>query len=188
MDNELMRIVVVGTGYVGLVSGACFADFGRHVTRVEAVNSVNDARKRAMARKVAAPFGGNLRGKTIAVLGLTFKPNTDDIREAPSILLITALQDMGATVRAFDPVGMELARLEMPDIHYSEDPYECAAGADTLVIVTEWEQFRALDLDRLKREMACPVVVDLRNIYDPNELTKRGFLYQSIGRAAKSAA
>jgi len=135
-----------------------------------------------MARKVAAPFGGNLRGKTIAVLGLTFKPNTDDMREAPSIPLITALQDMGATVRAFDPVGMKLARIEMPDIQYSEDPYECAYGADALVIVTEWEQFRALDLDRLKREMASPVVVDLRNVYDPNELTKRGFLYQSIGR------
>jgi UDPglucose 6-dehydrogenase len=91
-------------------------------------------------------------------------------------------------VRAFDPAGMELARLEMPDIHYPEDPYECAAGADALVIVNEWEQFRALDLDRLKREMVCPVVVDLRNIYDPNELTKFGFQYQSIGRAAKSAA
>jgi UDPglucose 6-dehydrogenase len=210
-----MRIVVVGTGYVGLVSGACFADFGHHVTCVdrddakiaallsgektardydapprivEAVNSVNDTRKRAMARKVAAPFGGNLRGKTIGVLGLTFKPNTDDIRDAPSIPLITALKDMGATVRAFDLMGMELARIEMPGIHYSENPYECAAGADALVIVTEWEQFRALDLDRLKREMACPVVVDLRNIYDPNELTKRGFRYQSIGRPAKSAA
>jgi UDPglucose 6-dehydrogenase len=106
------------------------------------------------------------------------------MREAPSIPLITALQDMGATVRAFDPVGMELARIEMPDIQYSGDPYKCAAGADALVIVTEWEQFRALDLDRLKREMAYPVIVDLRNVYDPNELTKRGFLYQSIGRAS----
>ena len=137
-----------------------------------------------MARKVAAPFGGNLRSKTIAVLGLTFKPNTDDMREAPSIPLITALQDMGATVRAFDPVGMELARTEMPDIQYAGDPYECAYGADALVIVTEWEQFRALDLDRLKREMARPVVVDLRNVYDPNELTARGFLYKSVGRAS----
>jgi UDPglucose 6-dehydrogenase len=152
---------------------------------VEAVNSVNDARKRAMARKVAAPFGGNLRGKTVAVLGLTFKPNTDDMREAPSIPLITALMDMGATVRAFDPVGMEPARIEMPDIQYCEDPYQCADGADALVIVTEWEQFRALDLDRLKREMACPVLVDLRNVYDPRELTQRGFLYQSIGRPSQ---
>jgi UDPglucose 6-dehydrogenase len=136
-----------------------------------------------MARKVAAPFGGNLRGKIVAVLGLTFKPNTDDMREAPSIPLITALQDMGASVRAFDPVGMELARIEMPDIQYCGDPYQCADGADALVIVTEWEQFRALDFDRLKREMASPVVIDLRNVYDADELTKRGFLYQGIGRA-----
>jgi UDPglucose 6-dehydrogenase len=193
MDNRIgSKFLHAGPGF----GGSCFPkdiraliktaqDYDAPLRIVEAVNSVNDARKRAMARKVAAPFGGTLRGKTIAVLGLTFKPNTDDMREAPSIPLITALQDMGATVRAFDPVGMELARLEMPDIHYSEDPYECAAGADALVIVTEWEQFRALDLDRLKREMAGPVVVDLRNIYDPNELTKRGFLYQSIGRAGK---
>src|SRR5712672_4060466 len=150
---------------------------------VETVVAVNKTRKRAMARKVVVALGGSVRGRTIAVLGLTFKPNTDDMREAPSIPLITALQDMGATVRAFDPVGMELARIEMPDIQYSGDPYECANGADALVIVTEWEQFRALDLDRLKREMAHPVVVDLRNVYDPIELTKRGFLYQSIGRA-----
>jgi UDPglucose 6-dehydrogenase len=111
---------------------------------LEVVSSVNDTRKRAMARKVAAPFGGNLRGKTVAVLGLTFRPNTDDMREAPSIPLITALQDMGATVRAFDPVGMELARTEMPDVQYSAGPYEYACGADALVIVTEWEQFARL--------------------------------------------
>jgi len=141
-----------------------------------------------MARKVAAPFGGNLRNKIVAVLGLTFKPNTDDMREAPSIPLITALRDMGAAVRAFDPVGMEQARIEMPDIEYYEDPYSCANGADALVIVTEWEQFRALDLDRLKREMARPVVVDLRNIYSPDDLTNRGFLYQSVGRAGKPEA
>ena len=155
---------------------------------VETVNAVNDSRKRAMARKVAAPFGGNLRGKIVAVLGLTFKPNTDDMREAPSIPLITALRDMGATVRAFDPVGMEQARVEMPDIEYDNDPYTCADGADALVIVTEWEQFRALDLDRLKREMACPVVVDLRNVYNPDDLTSRGFLYQSVGRVGKPEA
>jgi UDPglucose 6-dehydrogenase len=196
MDNRIgSKFLHAGPGF----GGSCFPkdtraliktaqDYDAPLRIVEAVNSVNDTRKRAMARKVAAPFGGNLRGKTIAVLGLTFKPNTDDMREAPSIPLITALKDMGATVRAFDPVGMELARIEMPDIHYSEDAYECATGADALVIVTEWEQFRALDLDRLKREMACPVVVDLRNVYDPNELTKRGFLYQSIGRPAKPEA
>jgi UDPglucose 6-dehydrogenase len=163
-------------------------DYDAPLRIVETVNAVNDSRKRAIARKVAAPFGGNLRGKIVAVLGLTFKPNTDDMREAPSIPVVTALQDMGAKVRAFDPVGMELARIEMPDIEYCEDPYRCADGADALVIVTEWEQFRALDLDRLKREMACPVVVDLRNIYNPEDLTNRGFLYQSVGRAGKPEA
>jgi UDPglucose 6-dehydrogenase len=163
-------------------------DYDSPLRIVETVNAVNDSRKRAMARKVSAPFGGNLRGKVVAVLGLTFKPNTDDMREAPSIPLITALRDMGATVRAFDPVGMEQARIEMPDIEYDKDPYSCADGADALVIVTEWEQFRALDLDRLKREMACPVVVDLRNIYNPDDLTSRGFLYQSIGRTGKPEA
>jgi UDPglucose 6-dehydrogenase len=192
MDNRIgSKFLHAGPGF----GGSCFPkdaraliktaqDYDAPLRILEVVSSVNDTRKRAMARKVAALFGGNLRSKTIAVLGLTFKPNTDDMREAPSIPLITALQDMGATVRAFDPVGMELARTEMPDIQYSADPYECAYGADALVIVTEWEQFRALDLDRLKREMARPVVVDLRNVYDPNELTERGFLYQSIGRAS----
>jgi UDPglucose 6-dehydrogenase len=163
-------------------------DYNSPLRIVETVNAVNDSRKRAMARKVAAPFGGNLRGKVVAVLGLTFKPNTDDMREAPSIPLITALRDMGATVRAFDPVGMEQARAEMPEIEYDDDPYTCADGADALVIVTEWEQFRALDLDRLKREMACPVVVDLRNVYNPDDLTSRGFLYQSVGRIGKPEA
>jgi UDPglucose 6-dehydrogenase len=163
-------------------------DYDSPLRIVETVNAVNDSRKRAMARKVAAPFGGNLRGKIVAVLGLTFKPNTDDMREAPSIPLITALRDMGATVRAFDPVGMEQARVEMPDIEYDNDPYTCADGADALVIITEWEQFRALDLDRLKREMACPVVVDLRNVYNPDDLTSRGFLYQSVGRVGKPEA
>ena len=100
-----------------------------------------------MARKVAAAFGGNLRGKTVAVLGLTFKPNTDDMREAPSIPLITALQDLGANVRAYDPAGMDQAKLALPDVTYCDGPYSCAEDADALVIVTEWEQFRALDLD-----------------------------------------
>jgi UDPglucose 6-dehydrogenase len=163
-------------------------DYDAPLRIIETVTAVNDSRKRAIARKVAAPFGGNLRGKVVAVLGLTFKPNTDDMREAPSIPIITALQDMGAKVRAFDPVGMELALTEMPGIEYCEDPYSCADGADALVIVTEWEQFRALDLDRLKREMACPVVVDLRNIYNPEDLTNRGFLYQSVGRPGKPEA
>src|ERR1700760_2184084 len=131
---------------------------------VEAVLAVNDNRKRAMGRKVSS-VAGNLRGKTVAVLGLTFKPDTDDMREAPSIPLVTSLLDMGAKVRAHDPVGIEQARKELPEIEYCEDPYLCARGADALVLVTEWVQYRAMDLQRLRQEMAQPVVVDLRNIY-----------------------
>ena len=149
---------------------------------VETVAAVNDARKRAMARKVAAAVG-NLRGKTIAILGLTFKPNTDDMREAPSIPLVTALQDFGARVRAYDPVGVEQARGVLTDVTFCDGPYSCADGADAVVIVTEWEQFRALDLDRLKAVMATPVVVDLRNIYRPTRWSDRGFIYESVGRS-----
>jgi UDPglucose 6-dehydrogenase len=150
---------------------------------VETVAAVNDARKRAMARKVAAAVG-NLRGKTIAILGLTFKPNTDDMREAPSVPLVTALQDFGARVRAYDPVGVEQARGVLTDVTFCDGPYSCADGADAVVIVTEWEQFRALDLDRLKAVMAAPVVIDLRNIYRAEEMVGRGFIYESVGRSA----
>jgi UDPglucose 6-dehydrogenase len=149
---------------------------------VEAVIAVNDTRKRAMARKVSGAFRGALRGKTIAVLGLTFKPNTDDMREAPSIPLITALQDMGAKVRAHDPEGMDQARDVLPEVVYCDGPYACAENADALVIVTEWEQFRALDLERLKETMAAPIIIDLRNVYRPEEMVKRGFIYESVGR------
>ena len=149
---------------------------------MEAVIAANDIRKRAMARKVAAAFGGSLRGKTIAVLGLTFKPNTDDMREAPAIPLVTALQDMGAQVRAFDPAGMEQAKPLLPDVTYCDGPYSCADGADGVVIVTEWEQFRALDLEQMKQRMACPVLIDLRNIYNPDEMQQQGFAYSCVGR------
>ena len=152
---------------------------------VEAVAAVNDARKRAMARKVASALGGNLRDRTVAVLGLTFKPNTDDMREAPSIPLITALQDLGARVRAYDPVGMEQAKLVLNNVTYCDGPYACAEGADALVIVTEWEQFRALDFVQLKAAMAQPVIVDLRNIYRPDEIARHGFSYVSVGRPGK---
>jgi UDPglucose 6-dehydrogenase len=150
---------------------------------LEAVETVNDARKRAMARKVSATFAGVLRGKTVAVLGLTFKPNTDDMRDAPSIPLITALQDMGAKVRVYDPVGMEQAKQVLADVTYCQGPYECVEEADAAVIVTEWEQFRALELAKLRDVMACPVIVDLRNIYSPEEMKKQGFAYTCIGRA-----
>ena len=193
LDNRIgSKFLHAGPGF----GGSCFPKDTRALVKtaedhsaplriVEAVLAVNDARKRAMARKVAAMFGGNLRNRTIGVLGLAFKPNTDDMREAPSIPLITALQDLGAKVQAYDPVSMEQAKLELPpDVIYCDSPYSCAAKADALVIVTEWEQFRALDMNRLKKEMAQPVIVDLRNVYRPYEMVKYGFTYESIGRPA----
>src|SRR3982075_1613413 len=191
LDNRIgSKFLHAGPGF----GGSCFPkdtraliktgqDYDSPLRIVETVAAVNDQRKRAMARKVAAALGGNLRGKTIAVLGLTFKPNTDDLREAPSIPLIIALKDMGASVRAYDPAGMANARAEFPDIAFTDGPYACAQGADALVIVTEWEQFRALDLDRLKKAMKQPVLIDLRNVYRPDEMERLGFVYDSIGRS-----
>ena len=183
------KFLNAGPGY----GGSCFPkdvralvktaqDYDTPLRIIEAVNVVNDNRKRALARKVSGLFGGTLRGKKVAVLGLTFKPNTDDMREAPSIALITALQDMGAQIHAYDPEGMEQARTVLQDVNYFSDPYECATGVDALVIATEWEQFRALDLPRLKEIMTSPVIVDLRNVYRPAEMAKLGFIYESIGR------
>jgi UDPglucose 6-dehydrogenase len=149
---------------------------------VSAVNSVNEARKWAMADRVVAALGGSAMGKTVAVLGLTFKPNTDDMREAPSLSLIPALQRAGARVRAFDPQGAEQAQPLLPGVELATDAYCCVEGADILVIVTEWEPFRALDLERVKSLLKQPVVVDLRNIYTPSEMREAGFTYHSIGR------
>lgn len=190
LDNRIgPKFLHAGPGY----GGSCFPkdtlaliktaqDYGTHVRVVETVVAVNDVRKRAMVRKVSAALSGNLRDKTIALLGLTFKPNTDDMREAPSIALVTALQDMGARVRAYDPAGIDQARKILENVSYCDGPYACAQGAHALVIVTEWEQFRALDFDRLKNEMASPVIIDLRNVYRPDEMAARGFVYDSIGR------
>jgi UDPglucose 6-dehydrogenase len=139
-----------------------------------------------MARKVSAALNGDVRGRTIALLGLTFKPNTDDMRDAPSIPLITALQDMGAKVRAYDPEGMEQAKAYVSNVAFCKDAYECAQDASALVIVTEWEQFRALDFERLKATMERPVLVDLRNVYRPEDAARHGFAYESIGRARKN--
>src|SRR5919205_784601 len=173
LDNRIgAKFLNAGPGY----GGSCFPkdtlaliktaqDYDVSLRIVESVLAVNENRKRAMARKVSQALGGSLRGKTIAVLGLTFKPDTDDMRDAPSIPLVTGLLDLGAKVKAHDPVGMEQAKKELPDIEYCDDPYECVKGVDAMVIVTEWVQFRALDLDRIKSEMAQPVVVDLRNVY-----------------------
>ena len=191
LDNRIgSKFLHAGPGY----GGSCFPkdtvaliktaqDHASPLRIVEAVAAVNDARKRAMARKVSAALNADVRGKTVAVLGLTFKPNTDDMREAPSIPLITALQDMGAKVRAYDPVGMEQAKSVIGNVTFCDDAYSCAKGAAALVIVTEWEQFRALDFDRLKAVMAQPVLVDLRNVYRPDEMSRRGFVYEGIGRA-----
>jgi UDPglucose 6-dehydrogenase len=149
---------------------------------VETVIGVNDARKRAMAARVVAACGGSLKGKTVAVLGLTFKPNTDDMREAPSLVIVPALEAQGARVRAYDPHGMEEARKLMPRLETATDPYTCIERADAMLILTEWDQFRALDLDRVKAALRSPVVVDLRNIYKPADLAAKGITYVGVGR------
>ena len=144
---------------------------------------MNDARKKAMAQKIVkAVDGQDLAGRTVGVLGLTFKPNTDDMRDAPSLSIVPALQAAGARVQAFDPEGHE-ARAMLPGVEFKSDPYAVAEGAEALVFVTEWDQFRALDLDRIKQLMKNPVIVDLRNIYPPDDMRARGFAYTSIGRA-----
>ncbi len=193
LDNRIGgKFLHAGPGY----GGSCFPkdtvaliktglDYGAPLRIVEAVAAVNDARKRAMARKVQGALGGDMRGKTIAVLGLTFKPKTDDMREAPSIPLITALQDMGARVRAYDPVGMAQAKPLLANVAFCDNTYSCAEGASALVIVTEWEEFRALDFARLKKVMAKPVLVDLRNVYRAEEVARHGFAYESVGRGSK---
>jgi UDPglucose 6-dehydrogenase len=195
LDNRIgSKFLHAGPGF----GGSCFPKDTRALIKtaqdhdaplriVEAVVAVNDIRTRAMARKVAHAFGGRLRGKTIGVLGLTFKPNTDDMRESPSIPLITALHDMGATVRAFDPAGQEQARSVLANVTFCDGLYACAENSDALVIVTEWEQFRALDFDRLRDVMAAPILIDLRNIYRPHDVTSRGFIYYGVGRPQSQA-
>ena len=190
LDNRIgSKFLHAGPGY----GGSCFPkdtlaliktaqESRASIRTVETVVAVNDERKRAMAAKVIAACGGDVNGKTVAVLGLTFKPNTDDMREAPSLAIIAALQEAGATVRAHDPEGMEQARAFLKDVTYTQTPYDCATGADALVIVTEWDAYRALDLDWIKDRLNAPVVVDLRNIYPPDDMHRRGFAYTSVGR------
>jgi UDPglucose 6-dehydrogenase len=192
LDNRIgSKFLHPGPGF----GGSCFPkdtqalirsaqEFGAPLRIVETVNAINDLRKRAMAKKVIAACEGSVRGKTIAVLGLTFKPNTDDMREAPSLAIIQALQDGGARIRAYDPQGMEQARGLLSDVDFTSDPYDCATDADALVIVTEWDAFRALDFPRLRTLMKQPVLVDLRNIYQPEEVLRHGFAYSSVGRGA----
>lgn len=190
LDNRIgSKFLHAGPGYGGscfpkdtlaLVKTAQDADSPMRI--VETVVNVNEVRKRAMGRKIIAACGGSVAGKTIAVLGLTFKPNTDDMREAPSIAIIRTLQDAGATIRAYDPVGVQQAKIVLEDVIYAADAYSAIEGADALTIITEWDAFRALDLDRVKVLLKAPVVIDLRNIYPPQDLISRGFNYISIGR------
>jgi UDPglucose 6-dehydrogenase len=146
------------------------------------VVAVNEGRKRNMVRRIVQACGGSVRGMTIAILGVTFKPNTDDVRDSPSLVIVPALQAEGATVRAHDPEGMETARRELPGVVWCEDVYDAMSDADAMVILTEWNAFRALDLKRVRELLRRPIVVDLRNVYDPAEMIAAGFSYSCIGR------
>ncbi len=191
LDNRIGgKFLHAGPGY----GGSCFPkdtlaliktgqDMGAPLRIVETVAAVNAERKRAMAGKVLEACGGSVAGKRIALLGLAFKPNTDDMRDAPSIDIVAALEEAGAHVAAYDPESMAQARPLMGKVAFCGDPYECVQGADALVIVTEWDAFRALDMKRVKAALAAPVVVDLRNIYRPEEMRRLGFTYASVGRA-----
>lgn len=194
LDNRIgKKFLNAGPGY----GGSCFPkdtlallktaeDYEAPVHIVEAVVKANDNRKRAMGRRVIKALGGSgsegVKGKTVAILGLTFKPNTDDMRDAPSLAIVQSLTDAGINVRGHDPEGMEAAKALMPQITYCRDAYDAAAGADAVVIVTEWDVYRALDLPRVAAAMNAPVMVDLRNIYRPVDAEKAGFVYSSIGR------
>ncbi len=190
LDNRIgSKFLHAGPGY----GGSCFPkdtlallktaqDNDTPVRIVEAVVQANDLRKRAMGRKIVNALGGDARGKKVAILGLTFKPNTDDMRDAPSIAIVQTLLDAGAVVAAHDPEGMEEAARIMPDINMAESAYAAAQGASAVAIVTEWDAYRALDLAKLKEGMDGDVLVDLRNIYRPDEAAKAGFDYFSVGR------
>jgi UDPglucose 6-dehydrogenase len=192
LDNRIgSKFLHAGPGY----GGSCFPkdtvalmktghDFDSPLRLVETTVAVNEQRKRAMGRKVISACGGDVRGKTVAVLGLTFKPNTDDMREASSLALIQALEDAGAKVVAYDPEGMAAAAKLLPHVTFAVGPYEAAADADALVIVTEWNAFRSLDLERLRATMRTPVLVDLRNIYRRRDVEAHGFVYECVGRPA----
>ena len=155
---------------------------GSPVTMIEDVLRINDTRKRAMADRIIAACGGDVAGKTLAVLGLTFKPNTDDMRDSPSLSILPPLVEAGASVRAFDPEGMAEAKKLLPELQYCGDAYQAIDGADALVLLTEWNEFRALDLTRVRTLLRAPIVIDLRNIYQPQDMTESGFIYHSIGR------
>ncbi|TCT01569.1 UDP-glucose dehydrogenase family protein [Aquabacter spiritensis] len=197
LDNRIgAKFLHAGPGY----GGSCFPKDTLALTRtaqqvgtplriVETVIAVNDVRKLAIARKVEKALGGQVRGRTAAILGLTFKPNTDDMRDSPALSIIHALLDKGMRVRAFDPEGMDEARKVLPAaVEYGTGPYDVAQDADCLVIVTEWDAFRALDFDRMKAILRQPVLVDLRNIYVPDQMAQLGFVYESVGRPVGQSA
>jgi UDPglucose 6-dehydrogenase len=187
------KLLHAGPGY----GGSCFPKDTLALVRtaqsvespmriVETVVEINDARKKRMAEKVIEACGGSLAGKTVAVLGLTFKPNTDDMRDSPSLEIVPVLQAAGARVRAFDPVGVEEAKKLLDGIEWSENAYDAATGADAVAIITEWNEFRALNFTRLMKLMKSPVLVDFRNIYNPDEMAEAGFRYTCVGRPAAS--
>jgi UDPglucose 6-dehydrogenase len=190
LDNRIGRkFLHAGPGY----GGSCFPkdtlaltktanDHGSPVRIVDTVVEVNAARKKAMARRVINALGGSIKGKTIGVLGLAFKPNTDDMRDAPSLDIIPALQAAGARIKAYDPESMHEAGKMLTEVDFCDGPYHAIDGADAMVLITEWDQFRALDLDRVKKLLKTPVVVDLRNVYQPADMARRGFSYTSVGR------
>ncbi|MBO6507626.1 MAG: UDP-glucose/GDP-mannose dehydrogenase family protein, partial [Roseibium sp.] len=191
LDNRIgSKFLHAGPGY----GGSCFpkdtlalskiaADAGSDLKIVDSVIEVNSDRKKKMAQKVIDFMGGDVQGKTVALLGLAFKPNTDDMREAPSIDIVQKLQEAGALIRAYDPAGMEEASHMMSDVLFCDGPYHAIENADVAVIVTEWDQFRALDLDRVKTLLKAPKIVDLRNIYKADYMSSRGFEYTSVGRS-----
>ena len=190
LDGRIGRLFLhAGPGF----GGSCFPKDCQALIRtaeiakqplqiVDTVLRVNDARKRKMADRIVDALGGDVVGKTLAVLGLTFKPNTDDMRDSPSLSILPALHAAGARIRAFDPEGMDEARKLMPDLEYCRDAYDTMQDADALVLVTEWNEYRALDLDRAKSLLRQPLLIDLRNIYKPDEMAAAGFAYHSIGR------
>jgi len=190
LDNRIgKKFLHAGPGY----GGSCFPkdtlaivktaqDYGSPVKIIEAVEQINKARKLSMAGRVIEACSGDVAGKTIAVLGLAFKPNTDDMRDSPSLDIIFELQKNGARVQAYDPEAMEEAKALLRHVEYKTNAYETVDGADALVIVTEWDQFRALDLPRVRDLLTSPIIVDLRNIYVPQEMQEMGFTYSSIGR------
>jgi UDPglucose 6-dehydrogenase len=196
LDGRIGRLFLhAGPGF----GGSCFPKDCRALVRtaeeagaalsiVDTVVKVNDARKDRMADKIIAACGGDVAGKTLGVLGLTFKPNTDDMRESPSLSIIPLLRQAGATIRAFDPEGVAEARALMPDLVYCDDAYGTMEGADVLVLITEWNEFRALDLARVRQLLDTPLVIDLRNIYKPEEMIAAGLRYVSIGRPPTDSA